>query len=148
MCAASPRIRWQVHVANGSWVGWVSGWLPRQVGIGPATDPVPDLDLPHYILCAQERVLNDAKTDKGSIDEVVLVGGSTRIPKVQTMLQVRSHNYICKGRAGDQWVGGWDGSAHIPEAQTRQLQVRQLQVMQLTGREAGGGDGVRVGVSE
>jgi L1 cell adhesion molecule like protein len=33
-----------------------------------------------------ERALQDAKLDKGAIDEVVLVGGSTRIPKVQKLL--------------------------------------------------------------
>ena len=33
-----------------------------------------------------EKVLLDAKMDKGSIDEIVLVGGSTRIPKVQQLL--------------------------------------------------------------
>jgi len=31
--------------------------------------------------------LNDAKLSKGQIDEIVLVGGSTRIPKIQKMLQ-------------------------------------------------------------
>ncbi|XP_071942534.1 heat shock 70 kDa protein IV-like [Antedon mediterranea] len=34
-----------------------------------------------------EKAMNDAKLDKGSIDEVVLVGGSTRIPKIQKLLQ-------------------------------------------------------------
>lgn len=33
-----------------------------------------------------DRVLRDAKVDKMSVDEVVLVGGSTRIPKVQQLL--------------------------------------------------------------
>merc|ERR1712186_291144 len=33
-----------------------------------------------------ERALRDAKMDKSSIDELVLVGGSTRIPKVQKLL--------------------------------------------------------------
>jgi heat shock protein 1/8 len=33
-----------------------------------------------------EKVLRDAKMSKGSIHEVVLVGGSTRIPKVQQLL--------------------------------------------------------------
>jgi heat shock protein 1/8 len=32
------------------------------------------------------QVLRDAKLDKGLVHEVVLVGGSTRIPKVQTLL--------------------------------------------------------------
>merc|ERR1712146_480912 len=34
-----------------------------------------------------EKSLRDAKLDKGQIDEIVLVGGSTRIPKVQKLLQ-------------------------------------------------------------
>ena len=33
-----------------------------------------------------EKVLRDAKIDKSKVDEIVLVGGSTRIPKIQTML--------------------------------------------------------------
>jgi heat shock protein 1/8 len=33
-----------------------------------------------------EKVLRDSKIDKASVDEVVLVGGSTRIPKIQQML--------------------------------------------------------------
>ncbi len=34
-----------------------------------------------------EKSLRDAKMDKGQIQEIVLVGGSTRIPKVQKLLQ-------------------------------------------------------------
>jgi L1 cell adhesion molecule like protein len=33
-----------------------------------------------------EQVIKDAKMDKSKIDEIVLVGGSTRIPKIQQML--------------------------------------------------------------
>ena len=33
-----------------------------------------------------ERVLRDAKIDKSSVHEIVLVGGSTRIPKIQKLL--------------------------------------------------------------
>ncbi|OZJ03611.1 hypothetical protein BZG36_03700 [Bifiguratus adelaidae] len=33
-----------------------------------------------------EKVLRDAKIDKSSVDEIVLVGGSTRIPKIQKMV--------------------------------------------------------------
>jgi L1 cell adhesion molecule like protein len=33
-----------------------------------------------------EKVIRDAKLDKSSIDEIVLVGGSTRIPKVQKLV--------------------------------------------------------------
>merc|ERR1711868_97600 len=34
-----------------------------------------------------EKAMRDAKLDKASIDDIVLVGGSTRIPKVQKLLQ-------------------------------------------------------------
>merc|ERR1719262_1115759 len=34
-----------------------------------------------------EKVLRDSGIDKRSVHEIVLVGGSTRIPKVQTLLQ-------------------------------------------------------------
>jgi L1 cell adhesion molecule like protein len=34
-----------------------------------------------------EKVLRDSKLSKGDIDEVVLVGGSTRIPKIQSLIQ-------------------------------------------------------------
>jgi len=34
-----------------------------------------------------EKALRDAKLDKAAIDEVVLVGGSTRIPKIKKLLQ-------------------------------------------------------------
>ncbi|MEE6493949.1 hypothetical protein FKM82_016975 [Ascaphus truei] len=34
-----------------------------------------------------EKALRDAKLDKGQIQELVLVGGSTRIPKIQKLLQ-------------------------------------------------------------
>nr|AAO65964.1 heat shock protein 70 [Manduca sexta] len=38
-----------------------------------------------------EKALKDAKMDKSQIHDVVLVGGSTRIPKVQSLLQ----NFFC-----------------------------------------------------
>ena len=34
-----------------------------------------------------EKALRDAKMDKASIHDIVLVGGSTRIPKIQKLLQ-------------------------------------------------------------
>jgi heat shock 70kDa protein 1/2/6/8 len=44
------------------------------------------LDLFRRCIDPVEKVLRDGKMDKGSIDEIVLVGGSTRIPKIQNML--------------------------------------------------------------
>merc|ERR1711972_484935 len=48
-----------------------------------------DLNKDLFLKCMEpvEKVLQDAKMDKGQIHEVVLVGGSTRIPKVQQLLQ-------------------------------------------------------------
>ncbi|CAH1405278.1 unnamed protein product [Nezara viridula] len=45
------------------------------------------MDLFRSTLSPVERALNDAKMDKGTIHDVVLVGGSIRIPKIQKMLQ-------------------------------------------------------------
>jgi L1 cell adhesion molecule like protein len=45
------------------------------------------MDLFRSTLTPVERALADAKLDKGSIHDVVLVGGSIRIPKIQKMLQ-------------------------------------------------------------
>jgi len=45
------------------------------------------IDLFRSTLDPVEKVLRDSKLDKKSINEVVLVGGSTRIPKVQQLLQ-------------------------------------------------------------
>jgi len=45
------------------------------------------MDLFKKCLSPVEQVLNDAKMSKGEVHEVILVGGSTRIPKVQSMLQ-------------------------------------------------------------
>jgi L1 cell adhesion molecule like protein len=48
-----------------------------------------ELNLDLFKSCIQpvEKVLSDSKIDKSQIHEIVLVGGSTRIPKVQELLQ-------------------------------------------------------------
>jgi len=47
-----------------------------------------DLNADLFRKCMEpvEQVIRDAKMDKSKVDEVVLVGGSTRIPKIQQML--------------------------------------------------------------
>lgn len=45
------------------------------------------MDLFRSTLIPVEKALTDAKMDKGTIHDVVLVGGSIRIPKIQKMLQ-------------------------------------------------------------
>ncbi|XP_045503775.1 heat shock protein 68-like [Colias croceus] len=44
-------------------------------------------DLFRTTLDPVEKALNDAKLDKNSIHDIVMVGGSTRIPKIQSLLQ-------------------------------------------------------------
>ncbi|XP_017224621.2 heat shock cognate 70 kDa protein [Daucus carota subsp. sativus] len=46
-----------------------------------------NLDLFRSCLDTVEKCLEDAEMDQSSVDDVVLVGGSTRIPKVQQLLQ-------------------------------------------------------------
>lgn len=48
-----------------------------------------DLCMEYFHNCLQpcEKVLRDAKMQKGDVNEIVLVGGSTRIPKVQEMIR-------------------------------------------------------------
>ena len=46
-----------------------------------------NLDLFRKCMPPVENVLKDSGLAKGQIHEIVLVGGSTRIPKVQQMLQ-------------------------------------------------------------
>lgn len=46
-----------------------------------------NMDLFRKCMEPVEKVLSDAKMDKGHVHEVVLVGGSTRIPKVQQLLR-------------------------------------------------------------
>jgi L1 cell adhesion molecule like protein len=48
-----------------------------------------ELCMPLFKSCLEpvEKVLADSKVNKNQVDEIVLVGGSTRIPKVQELLQ-------------------------------------------------------------
>ena len=46
-----------------------------------------NMDLFRKTLKPVEQVLKDAKVKKSEIDDIVLVGGSTRIPKVQSLLE-------------------------------------------------------------
>jgi len=52
-----------------------------------------------------EKVLQDAKMSKGDVDEIILVGGSTRIPKIQKMLSdYFNGKELCKSLNPDEAV--------------------------------------------
>ena len=51
-----------------------------------------------------ERALKDAKMAKADIDEVVLVGGTTRVPKIQEMLSKYFNKDLCRSINPDEAV--------------------------------------------
>ncbi|RWR76767.1 heat shock cognate protein 2-like protein [Cinnamomum micranthum f. kanehirae] len=64
-----------------------------------------NMDLLKKCLELVNNCLIDAKIDKNSIDDVVLVGGSTRIPKVQQLLQdFFNGKELCKSISPDEAV--------------------------------------------
>lgn len=66
-----------------------------------------ELNIDLFLKCIEtvEKCLRDAKIDKTQVDEVVLVGGSTRIPKIQQMLQDFFHGKeLCKSINPDEAV--------------------------------------------
>ena len=63
------------------------------------------LDIFKKTLEPVDKVLTDAAMDKGSIDEVVLIGGSTRIPKIQQLLSAYFNGKeLCKSINPDEGV--------------------------------------------
>ena len=63
------------------------------------------MDLFRKCMSPVEKVLKDAKLSKDSVDEIVLVGGSTRIPKLQEMLsQFFNGKELCKSINPDEAV--------------------------------------------
>eukprot|EP00253_Pinus_taeda_P018046 PITA_18046 len=66
-----------------------------------------ELNMDLFRMCMEpvEKCLRDAKMDKRSIHDVVLVGGSTRIPKVQSLLQdLFNGKELCKSINPDEAV--------------------------------------------
>jgi L1 cell adhesion molecule like protein len=62
-------------------------------------------DLFRKTMTPVEHVLKDAKLSKNQIDEIVLVGGSTRIPKIQEMLsEFFNGKELCKSINPDECV--------------------------------------------
>jgi len=63
-----------------------------------------NIDLFKKTLKPVEQVLKDAKVKKSDIDDIVLVGGSTRIPKVQNMIEEFFGKKASKGINPDEAV--------------------------------------------
>ena len=66
-----------------------------------------DMNMDYFKKCMEpvEKVLRDSKISKSQVDEIVLVGGSTRIPKVQSMLsEFFGGKELCKSINPDEAV--------------------------------------------
>ena len=66
-----------------------------------------DINMDYFNKCMEpvEKVLRDAKISKSEVDKIVLVGGSTRIPKIQELLSKYFNNKeLCKDINPDEAV--------------------------------------------
>jgi len=66
-----------------------------------------EMNMDYFRKCMEpvEKVLRDAKVSKNSVDKIVMVGGSTRIPKIQEMLSAYFNNKeLCKNINPDEAV--------------------------------------------
>lgn len=81
-----------------------------------------------------EQVMKDSKLSKTEIDEVVLVGGSSRIPKIQAMLSDYFHGKdLCKALNPDECVAyGAAVQAHILTGGQKDEAVKDLLLLDVT----------------
>ena len=85
------------------------------------------MDLFRKCMDPVEKCLKDSKLDKSAVHEVVLVGGSTRIPKVQQLLQdFFNGKELCKSINPDEAVayGAAVQAAILTGAGGEKVQVR------------------------
>ncbi|KAK2986467.1 hypothetical protein RJ640_000221, partial [Escallonia rubra] len=99
-----------------------------------------NMDLFRCCLGLVECCLKDAKMDKGSVHEVVLVGGSSRIPKVQQLLQDFFHGKeLCRSINPDEAVAyGAALQAAILDGKVQDINFRDVTALSLGWENEGG----------
>eukprot|EP00511_Aplanochytrium_stocchinoi_P005991 CAMPEP_0204826858 /NCGR_PEP_ID=MMETSP1346-20131115/4467_1 /ASSEMBLY_ACC=CAM_ASM_000771 /TAXON_ID=215587 /ORGANISM="Aplanochytrium stocchinoi, Strain GSBS06" /LENGTH=634 /DNA_ID=CAMNT_0051955071 /DNA_START=101 /DNA_END=2005 /DNA_ORIENTATION=+ len=105
-----------------------------------------DLNMDYFKKCMEpvEKVLKDANMSKGQVNEIVLVGGSTRIPKIQQMLKdFFNGKEACRNINPDEAVafGATVQAAILTDTQSKKLdEMLLLDVTPLSlGLETAGG---------
>eukprot|EP00440_Ansanella_granifera_P025277 gb/GFBE01027452.1/.p1 GENE.gb/GFBE01027452.1/~~gb/GFBE01027452.1/.p1 ORF type:complete len:531 (+),score=185.25 gb/GFBE01027452.1/:1-1593(+) len=92
-----------------------------------------------------ERVLSDAKIDRKNVDEVVLIGGSTRIPSVQKLIEDHFGKEPCKSINADEAVayGAAVQAAILCGEKSKDSPLRDIVLLDVTplslGLETAGG---------
>jgi len=102
------------------------------------------MDIFQRTLAPVERVLTDAKLSKNQVNEVVLVGGSTRIPKIQELLtNFFNGKELCKSINPDEAVAYGAAVQAAILSGTRDDKLDQLVLLDVTplslGVETAGG---------